>query len=1281
VNKIRIFILSIILVFGFTLAARMVSKGLTPFKLAPGWQMDLVSQAPAIQFPTAIVQASDGTIYLGQDPMDMPGPPTEPADSVVAIKDGRVTVFAEKLWAVMGLEWVDDTLYVVHAPYLSAFRDTDGDGKADERIDLVTGLGPEIPGFDGLNDHVASGIRLGIDGFLYIAVGDKGIPKGVGRDGRTIRLAGGGVIRVRPDGSDLEIVSTGERNPLSVALTASDEIFTYGNDDDSKKWPNSLTHHIVGGHYGYPYEFLNAPDRALPILDGRIGGAGAQGICYNEDGLARRFRGNLFFCDWGLQAVVRYEVARSGGTFKVESREYIVRKGTVGDFRPFSLAVGDGGKAIYLVDWAYNGFLAAGPKTGRLYRLTYSGPDRVEPALRPAGNHLVSRQSSIDRLLGAGLPTPPSPRPQVSTCSAGQSKIDGARDDQLASLEHSALSIRLAAQHALASRGSEAEGALVAKLEGPGPGIGRIHVLWALDSIGTLGARLAIRNAIDDADDEVRIEAIRSAGIRRDNLSLSTLIKMLGAHDPVTRREAAIALGRIGDPAAMQPLMTHFGDRDPFVAWSIRRAIRTLDVPDVSALSAALRDRDRRDDALKLCDEWWSVQITKAMVGALADSADATWRAKLVATLAGLYRRYPEWGGYWFGPNPLAGEFPRKTRDWDPEGMDVVFEGLTKSLRDPDRLVRRNAIIGLAGVGSRAVRQLRQALEHEPDPSNLALLVRTLGDFRDDGSIPSLTHVLLDATRPNEVREAALGALESFESPAVSDSLLALIRDPRAPEALVAQAIIALGRHGSIPPSDLSAFLDHPAAFIRAAAVKSLAARGEASEELCRSIFQRLGDSAPQVRIEAIKSLGKLKVRWTIPEILRLANDDQCRPAAINALLSLPDPRALSAYLDALSDRDPDLRRAAIAAILAVRESVSDELESRVRAGQFSGTVALDIERILSRFLPITNWKIIGPYPKNVPQVFDGATTIDFARKHVASGGRLVEWKTTQTDPSTGSVGLENLKDGSRTRDRSGYAANGSPDLAAFAYAEIFSERDRAALFMIGSSGTISIWVNRTLSFHSDNDAGRPYSPDSDLCRISLTKGVNRILVRTREGIGAWSFSLQVSDQSRDPSSSNAALASITPGEMQAYALAHPGDSKKGEALFFEPGGIGCAKCHAVGAQGGAHVGPDLRGLALKYDKQEIIRSVLMPSERIANGYQTVVLAKTDGTVLTGQLRAESSTHLEILLENQELMRVPMSEIEVRRNSDKSLMPTNLVDSLTREDFSNLISYLSNLTR
>ena len=60
--------------------------------------------------------------------------------------------------------------------------------------------------------------------------------------------------------------------------------------------------------------------------------------------------------------------------------------------------------------------------------------------------------------------------------------------------------------------------------------------------------------------------------------------------------------------------------------------------------------------------------------------------------------------------------------------------------------------------------------------------------------------------------------------------------------------------------------------------------------------------------------------------------------------------------------------------------------------------------------------------------------------------------------------------------------------------------------------------------------------------------------------------------------------------------------------------GVGCVKCHAAAGRGTANVGPDLTGLGLKYDKAEIIRSVLDPSDRLATGYQPVVVATAWGS-------------------------------------------------------------------
>jgi len=1040
---------------------------------APGWSIDLVAQAPQILFPTAIVAAPDGTVYLGSDPMDMPGPATVAIDRVLAVKDGKVSVFADKLWSVMGLEWLGGSLYVVHAPFLSALRDTDGDGKADERIDLVTGLGPRLPGFNGLNDHIASGVRLGMDGFLYVAIGDKGIPRGVGRDGRTIQLYGGGLIRVRPDGTDLEVVSTGECNPLSVALSATDEIFTYGNNDDSRKWPNSLTHHIIGGHYGYPYQFLTSPYRALPILTGQVGGAGAQGICYNEDGLPPEYRGNLFFCDWGLQTVFRYEIRKAGGTFALERRTVLVSKGNVADFRPFSLAVAGDGASLWLVDWAYNGWLAVGPRTGRLYRLRHRGSSPVVPAPRPTGLDAAVRLKALD---------------------------------------HPALSVRLESQRILARMGPAVVPLLVARLNAREPETGRLHALWALDAIGGDEARAAIGSILADPSARLRLQAARSAGIRGEKAVLKDLVSLLGDRDAAVRREAAIAIGKLGDLSAGPALYAALGDADAFTAWSVRQAIRRLDLWDKSALVEALLDERRLESALRLTDEAWALPVVDALAEALSRTSLAPVRGRIVANLAGLYRRYPEWSGAWFGTNPLAGHFPQKTKDWSPAGMKSVLEGLAASLADPDRSVRFQALVGLSQAGKDAAPVLRSALTNEPDPTNQAVLAEALGALRDAAAVPALLNLLADPGRTEAVRAAALGALAPFRDPQSLRARLTLIYDNKAPASLVARALPDLARSGFLPPNDLASFLEYPAPEVRAAALLSLNVKKALPVDLQQAVVDRLDDRSDEVRQTAMLAVGPLQARAAIPRLLAIAADPNApdRTLAMESLCGLPDRRAVSIYLAAIRDRNPRLRKAGESALLAIRDQAAAELARAAQGATLSGTAALSLDRVLARFDPIRDWRVIGPFPRTTPQVFIGRPSIDLGQVHTGALGRSVAWAPRAADLATGRVDLDDLKQGAGDRGGFGYDRNSSPDLCAFGHAEVEAARDGPALMLLGSSGTMTVTVNEQPVYQADNPAGRGYSPDTDTVRLSLTRGRNRILVVSRQGIGPWCFSVQI---------------------------------------------------------------------------------------------------------------------------------------------------------------------------
>jgi putative heme-binding domain-containing protein len=1223
------------------MTAHTAEKQVRPLPAAAeGWSIELAAEAPQILYPTAIVAAPGGTLYLGSDPMDMTGPPTMPADRVMAIAGGRINAFAERLWAVMGLEWVDNTLFVVHAPFLSAFRDTDGDGKADSRVDLITGLGPARPGFNGINDHVASGIRLGMDGFLYVAVGDKGIPRAIARDGTTIRLFGGGVIRIRPDGSGLEVVSTGECNPLSVALSATDEVFTYGNDDDSKTWPNSLTHHIVGGHYGYPYEFRAAPQRALPIMGGQIGGSGTQGICYNEDGLPEDFRGSLFICDWGLQRVDRVELVQIGGTFAVKRRTPIVTKGNVDDFRPFSVAVSADGASLWLVDWAYNGWLDPRVKTGRLYRMRYKGPGMARPAARP-----------VDR--------------NPSTC--------------IKALDHPALAVRLESQRALAVIGPAAVPLLASRLKARGPEIGRLHSIWALDTIGGVEARRLITSMLTDGSAPVRLQAARSAGIRRDRAAVLDLCRLLRDPEAAVRREAAIALGALGDTRAVPSLFAALADPDRFASWSVRRAIRRLGAWDRDAIVAALLDPKRSESALELTDEAWSVAVVDALNATLAQAQTARLRRSIIANLSGLYRMYPEWSGYWFGTNPLAEQFPQKTRDWLPDGMAEVLRGLCLGLVDHDALVRYQAIAGLSQAGKPSAPLLRAALAREREPRNQAALAEVLGRIGDPAAAPILASLLGDGRFPESVRLAAQGALKGFRDPQSLRARLSVIYDPNAPASLVARALPELAGSGFLPPNDVASFLESPAPAIRAAALWSLNVKRPLPAELKQGVLERIEDPDHQVREAAIAAAVALRLHEAVPRLVAIAGerDSPDRLTAVSALCKLPDPRALSIYLAAIQERQPRIRRAGESALLAIRDRVPEQLARAARSMPLSGPAALSLERVLARFEPIRDWTVIGPFPRATPPTFMGEVTIDFAGRYAGADGQLLAWTVRRADVVSGRVALDDLKQGSVDGGAFGYDTPNSADLCAFSYAELDAPSEGPALLLLGSSGTMIVTVNERPCYAFTSSSGRAYAPDTDLVRVHLARGRTRILVLSRQGIGRWAFSVQVGKM--DPALSLARSSAATADALARFALRHEGDTRRGEELFFESDGVGCGRCHAAGGRGTATIGPDLTGLASKYDRAELIRSVLDPSSRIATGYRSWVVATRDGKVLTGVVHAENDDRLELADSEARITQVARRDIAVRRASSVSIMPEQVVDALSPVEFSDLISFLATL--
>jgi putative heme-binding domain-containing protein len=149
------------------------------------------------------------------------------------------------------------------------------------------------------------------------------------------------------------------------------------------------------------------------------------------------------------------------------------------------------------------------------------------------------------------------------------------------------------------------------------------------------------------------------------------------------------------------------------------------------------------------------------------------------------------------------------------------------------------------------------------------------------------------------------------------------------------------------------------------------------------------------------------------------------------------------------------------------------------------------------------------------------------------------------------------------------------------------------------------------------------------------------------------------------------------PNALRQAAMNTSGDPKRGKAIYLSATAQ-CALCHKVHGQGG-DVGPDLSQIGGKFDRTHLIESILDPSAEIPQGYHAAIILTTDGRVLTGIVKSESSTAVTLLDAEGRSITVPLGDIESRKVSKVSLMPTGLADGMTPAEFTDLIAYLASL--
>ncbi|MEZ6124727.1 MAG: discoidin domain-containing protein [Planctomycetaceae bacterium] len=332
-----------------------------------GFDVRMFASPPDVNYPVCITAAATGEVFVGVDEQGSLGKETGRGKVLRCIDtDGDGTADQINEFAKMdhprGLIYDNGSLWVLHPPFLSVYRDTNGDGTADESEVLIEGISTAEVNKRGA-DHTTNGIRMGIDGWIYIAVGDFGFNQAVAKDGTTLSKRGGGVVRIRPDGSDMEIFSWGQRNIVDIAIDPLMNVYTRDNTNDGGGWDIRLSHVMQTANYGYPSLYKNFSEEIMPPLADYGGGSGCGAMYFQDERWPAPFNDILLTCDWGRSEVFSHRLPVNGATFDAQQDTFLKLP------RPTDIDADASGR-MYVTSWKNGQFNYDGPNIGFVAMIT-----------------------------------------------------------------------------------------------------------------------------------------------------------------------------------------------------------------------------------------------------------------------------------------------------------------------------------------------------------------------------------------------------------------------------------------------------------------------------------------------------------------------------------------------------------------------------------------------------------------------------------------------------------------------------------------------------------------------------------------------------------------------------------------------------------------------------------------------------------------------------------------------------------------------------------------------
>lgn len=409
------------------------------------WVVESPEYPNGLRKTNAVVWKDSGSIAAGVHDR-------EPTDriSILSDTDGdgrmdRKQVFADKLELATGFVFHRNGVIAAAAPDIWFLEDTDGDEVADKRMKLYTGLG------NGDTHAVINNLRWGQDGWIYATHGySAGNVKCLGAPDKPPVNIGSGVVRFKPDGTEIEMYSSKRGNTWGLCMGTDGQVFwtqpTSGVVFFHTVLPESILqkgklpgtesfHGMVAGQRTYPLmDWQQAAYRQIDWVGSYTAAAG----CAVYEGGAWPEKWNLSYLtgEPTINIVSHYFVKPDGITYTTEKEKgreetEFIRSSDLW-FRPIDTRIGPDG-ALYVIDFYNQAVIhndTRGPKHnpanaavrpdrdhyfGRIWRIQHKeakkikvpvidrgSPDSVKAALGSPNGH--TRQTAMRLLREAGNP-------------------------------------------------------------------------------------------------------------------------------------------------------------------------------------------------------------------------------------------------------------------------------------------------------------------------------------------------------------------------------------------------------------------------------------------------------------------------------------------------------------------------------------------------------------------------------------------------------------------------------------------------------------------------------------------------------------------------------------------------------------------------------------------------------------------------------------------------------------------------------------------------------------